>query len=120
MEILKIGDTDFTKYLANEGFGQSHYVLVNEARDVQGNANFDIINRKTKLFCTFRPLTETEMQTFLSAIEPYNVTVSYLDNRTNTLETINCYVGENQQDYFMFYENDKVRFNKFQCNFIEK
>ncbi len=119
MEAFKIGNIDFTKYLANQGFGQSHYVLVNDARDVQGNANFDIINRKTKIFCTFRPLTEAEMITFQTAIEPYNISVTYRDNRTNTLQTINCYVGDTQQDYFLMFDS-AIRFNGFTCNFIEK
>lgn len=119
MEVFKIGEIDFGRYLAHEGFGQSHIVLVNEARDVQGNANFDIINRKTKLFCKFRPLTKAEMLTFQNAISPYNVLITYRDDRTNQMTSINCYVGDSQQDYYMIYSDD-IRFNGFTCNFIEK
>lgn len=119
MSILIVNDEDLSDFIAPQGFGQSHYVMVNEARDVQGNANFDIINRKTKLFCTFRPLTEDEMVTFQNAISPYNVSVEYLDNRTNDTSTIDCYVGDHQEDYYTLFSN-KIRFSGFQCNFIEK
>jgi hypothetical protein len=116
--VLKIGSTDFTAYLIQGGFSQTENVMVNEARDLLGNANFDIINRKIKLICKFRPMNKTEMAAFRTAIDPYIVSISYLDNKTDTLRTITCYTGENTQEYYMLKASDII-FNGFQCNFIE-
>ncbi len=114
MDVLKIGGENFSHLIAHNGYGFSENVIVSEARDINGNLNLEIINRKIKLFYKFIPMEKEILQTLLAAIAPYAVEVTYHDPRTNGNKTIQAYVGEQKYE---FYSDEIV--NGFQLNFIE-
>lgn len=117
---LMVDNVDLSDYVAYQGLGQEDETIVDEARDVTGTMVGDILARKDKVLCHFRPLHATEMQAFKAAIAPYFVTVKYLDNRTGTLKQINAYVGNHNEKIWTIQEDGTIIYSDFDCNFIER
>ena len=117
---LKIGNTDFSDYVAYQGLGQEDETIVDEARDVTGTMVGDIIARKSKVLVHFRPLTQDEMYTFKTAISSYFVTIKFWDNRTRALKEIKAYVGTHNEKIWMTDDNGVAWWSDFDCNFIER
>ena len=57
------------------------------------------------------------MYSLLKLISDYVVTLSFLDGRTKTLQTAQCYTGTPEPEYLMI--NVRVIFKEFTLNFIE-
>lgn len=118
---LKIDNVDFSDYIAYQGLGQEDETIVDEARDITGTMVGDVIARKQKILCHFRPLTQSEMTAFKNAIAPYFVTIKFFDNRTGSLAEKNCYVGNHNEKIWQVDSTGAViRYSDFDCNFIER
>ncbi len=117
--LLKIGTLDVTSWLT--AFEVEYETLLSQkgsGRNARGNNVVDIVNRKDKLICQFSPMTETEMQAFLAAIEPYVLNVSYLNPKTLQVKTIRAYTGTPKIG--ILHEGSSGRIMKgFALNFIE-
>jgi hypothetical protein len=61
----------------------------------------------------------TDMMNFLRLIEGYVVTVSFLDSKTNTLSTAQCYTGTPEPEYYWILGN-QVLYKEFSLNFEGK
>lgn len=118
MSVLKIGTTDVSNFVKNLKTGYETLVSEDSGRNANGDTVIDIINKKVKLYVTFRPMNSTEMATLLSAIDGYVVSVTYRDPKTNTDKTINCYTGTPEPDYY-YIHNDKVMYKELSFNFIQ-
>lgn len=117
--VLKIGGKDFSHLIAHNGYAYSPNIIVNEGRDVRGNLSIDIINRKTKIFCKFIPMSETELMELLAALRPYVIEVEFYDPNIDDTNTMTAYVGEQKYEYYWLLENRPKLLNGFQINFIE-
>lgn len=95
-------------------------VLVSDksGRNARGNTTIDIVNKKTKLNCTFISMTQTDMQAFLTAIEDYVYSLTYTDSKTNANKTITVYNGVASPEYYWYTENE-VRYLAIEMSFIE-
>lgn len=116
MTIFKIGSKDFSDLVAGLKVGYETLVSDNSGRNANGDTVLDVINTKRKIYVTTRHTTFAEMQAFLAAIEPFQVTVTYLDPKTNTLKTANTYIGTPEPEY---YNVSKTLYNPLSLNFIE-
>lgn len=118
MSYLSINGTDVSHLVKGLKVGYETLVSEDSGRNANGDTVLDIINRKVKLYVTFRPMDGRDMSTLLSSIGPYVVDVSYRDSKTNTIKTINCYHGTPEPEYYWIL-NDQVLYKEFGFNFIE-
>jgi len=118
MSYLKINDTDISHLVKGLKIGYETLVAEGSGRNANGDTVLDIINTKVKVYVTFRPMTGDEMVEFLTLIRDYVVNVSFLDSKTNTLSTAQCYTGTPEPDYYWIH-GDQVLYKEFALNFIE-
>lgn len=118
MSNLIINGTDVSHLVKGLKVGYETLVSEDSGRNAAGDTVLDIINRKVKLYVTFRPMGGSDMRTLLSAIGPYVVNVSYRDPKIGANGTITCYHGTPEPEYYWIHGND-VLYKEFQFNFIE-
>lgn len=118
MSYLNINGTDVSHLVKGLRIGYETLVSEDSGRNAAGDTVLDIINRKVKLYVTFRPMDGRDMATLLSAIGPYVINVSFRDSRTNATRTINCYHGTPEPEYYWIQGNN-VLYKEFSFNFIE-
>lgn len=118
MIYLKVNDTDISHLVKGLKIGYETLVADGSGRNANGDTVLDVINKKVKIYVTFRPMDGTEMMNFLRLIEGYVVTVSYMDSKTNTLSSAQCYTGTPEPEYYWIHNND-VLYKQFSLNFIE-
>jgi hypothetical protein len=112
-----INDKDFSNMVSGLRVGYETLVSSNSGRNANGDTVIDIVNRKKKLYITFRHSTVEEMKRLLAAISDYVVTVKYLNPLTNELASITAYTGTPEPEYLTI--SDKTVFKPLALNFIE-
>lgn len=115
---FKINNTDFSGLVS--GLKVGYETLVSEegsGRNANGDTVIDVVNRKIKLYVSFRHTTNLEMRNLLNSINDYVVNVSFLNPKTNTLSTITAYTGTPEPQYYTI--SDKTIFQPMELNFIE-
>ena len=115
---FKINDKDFSNLVSGLKIGYEVLVSENSGRNAAGDTVIDVINRKTKLYVSFRPMFDSDMKRLLGEIESYVVSVSFRDSKTNVLKTIQCYIGTPEPEY-QWVHNGSVLYKAFNLNFIE-
>ena len=118
MSYLKINNTDISNLVKGLKIGYETLVADGSGRNANGDTVLDVINKKVKVYATFRPMDGNEMLRLLGLIEDYVVNVTYLDSKTNTLKTAQCYTGTPEPNYYWIL-NDQVLYKEFSLNFIE-
>lgn len=118
MSYLKINGTDVSHLVKGLKVGYETLVAENSGRNANGDTVLDIINRKAKVYVTFRPMNDSEMALLLSTFASYVIPVSYRDSKTNSIKTITCYTGTPEPEYYWIL-NDQVLYREMQLNFIE-
>ena len=114
--ILSINGTDVSNLVSGLKVGYETLVSENSGRNAAGDTVIDVINRKIKLYVSFRPMFTNEMARLLGAMESYVVSVSFRDPKTNATRTITCYTGTPEPEY---YSVSKELYKAFNLNFIE-
>lgn len=118
MSYLTINNVDVSNLVSGLKVGYETLVSEDSGRNANGDTVLDIINRKIKLYITFRPMDGTEMSRLLNSFSNYVVNVSFRDPKTNTIRTIQAYSGTPEPDYYWIH-NNKVLYKSFSFNFIE-
>jgi hypothetical protein len=118
MAYFKINDIDFSNLVSSMKIGKETLVSENSGRNANGDTVIDVVNKKYKVYIGLRYTTDSEMQSFLSAIESYVVNVTFLNPNTKTLTTITAYTGTPEPEYFTI-QNDNVFCKPMTINFIE-
>lgn len=118
MSYLTINGTDFSYLVQGMKIGYETLVADGSGRNANGDTVLDIINKKVKVYVTFRPMSEADMIRFMTAIEPYVIQVGFLDSKTNTLKTATCYTGTPEPEYYWIHGGN-VLYKSFELNFIE-
>lgn len=116
MVTLSINGTDVSYLVAGLKVGYETLVSEDSGRNAAGDTVLDIINKKIKLYVSFRPMFTSDMNKLLGAIEPYVVSVSFVNPKTNTLKTITTYTGTPEPEY---YSASMGLYKAFNLNFIE-
>ena len=89
MTIFKVGNKDFSDLVSGLKVGYETLVSDSSGRNANGETVIDVINMKRTIYVSLRHTTIAEMTSFLSAIDPYQVTVTYLDPKTNSFKIVN-------------------------------
>ena len=118
MSYLIINSTDVSDLVKSLKVGYETLVSDNSGRNANGDTVLDIVNKKTKVYVTFRPMDGSDMSALLSTFNDYVIPVTYLDSKTNTLKTITCYTGTPEPDYYWVLGNE-VLYREMNLNFIE-
>lgn len=118
MAYLKIGDVDFSGIVSGLKLGYQVLLSDTSGRNARGDNYVDIVNRKQKLSVTFRPTTQAEMASLLTAIQPYVVSVTYLDGETQALKTIQAYPSTAEPAYSRIIDGD-TRFQTLTLSLVE-
>jgi hypothetical protein len=116
MTIFKINGVDFSGLVSGLKVGYETLVSDSSGRNANGDTVLDVINMKRKVYVTLRHTTVAEMSSFLSAIAPYQVTIEYLDPRSNTMQTADTYTGTPEPEY---YNVSRSLYKPLSLNFIE-
>lgn len=118
MSYLKINNVDVSHLVSGLKIGYETLVSDNSGRNANGDTVIDIINNKAKIYVTFRAMLDSEMETLLTAIKDYVVSVTYRDAKTNSDKTITCYTGTPEPEYYFIHEG-RVLYKEMELNFIE-
>lgn len=118
LSYLTINNVDVSNLVSGLKVGYEVLVSDDSGRNANGDTVIDIVNRKAKVYVTFRVMDDTEMAKLLNAISSYVVSVSFRDPKTNTTKTIQSYTGTPEPEYYTIQSN-KVRYKSFNLNFIE-
>lgn len=118
MSYLKINGTDVSHLVRGMRVGYETLVAENSGRNANGDTVLDIINRKAKVYVTFRPMNSSEMSMLLNTFSGFVIPVTYRDSKTNALKTITCYTGTPEPEYYWIL-NDQVLYKEMTLNFIE-
>lgn len=117
MAYFKIGNVDFSAMVSGLKVGYETLVSDQSGRNAAGDTVIDVINRKTKLYVTFRHTTADEMNRLLQAVKGFVLSVTYLDPETKQQKTITAYTGTPEPEYYTI--SNKTIFNPLSLNFIE-
>ena len=116
MAYFKINGVDYSHCVNELKVGnEANY---NAETNAAGNTVVDYINTKKIVEVGIIPLTSTLLAQLTSAIKAFNVSLSFLNPETNSLETINCIIPEDEIEYYTIQIN-KVMYKAFTLEFIE-
>lgn len=118
MSYLKINNVDVSHLVNGLKIGYETLVADNSGRNANGDTFIDVINKKIKLYVTFRAMNSKEMASLLKSFNDYVVSVEYRDSKTNSNKVITCYTGTPEPEYYCILA-DKVFYKEFNLNFIE-
>lgn len=118
MSYLKINGTDVSHLVSGLKIGYETLVAENSGRNANGDTVLDVINKKIKVYVTFRAMDDTEMKRLLATFEDYVIPVTFRDSKTNAEKTITCYTGTPEPEYYWIL-GDQVLYKAFNLNFIE-
>lgn len=118
MSYLKISGVDVSHLVKNMRIGYETLVADNSGRNANGDTVLDIVNKKVKVYVTFRPMDGSDMKSLLSTFNDYVIPVTFLDSKTNSLKTITCYTGTPEPDYYWIL-GDQILYREMSLNFIE-
>lgn len=117
MAYFKINDVDFSAFVNELKVNKS--ANYNAQTNAAGDTVVDYINSKRQIEVGIIPLDKTDMSKLLNAIEGFNVSISYRNPLTNTLEkNVNCIIPESEVEYYTIQVN-KVMYNAFNLTFTE-
>ncbi|MBR4407274.1 MAG: hypothetical protein IKT27_03075 [Clostridia bacterium] len=117
MAYFKINNKDFSSLVSGMKVGYETLVSDKSGRNAAGNTVIDVINRKVKVYITFRHMTQEEMKELLDAVKPYTVQVTFQNPETNGLSTIKTYTGTPEPEYYTI--SNSVLYKPMTLNFIE-
>lgn len=117
MAYFKIDNIDYSMYVNELKINKNS--VYNAQTNAAGNTVVDYINSKREIEVGIIPLNDTAMQQLQTAIDAFNVSISFRNPKTNALEEgVNCIIPENGIEYYTI-QADKVMYNAFTLKFIE-
>lgn len=117
MTYFKIGDKDFSNRVSSLKIQKTS--VYNAQTNANGDSVVDYINSKRTIDVGIIPLDAEELLEVQSAIAPFNVSLSFLNPETNTLETgVNCIIPKNDVDYYTI-RADKTLTKAMNLSFTE-
>ena len=117
MAYFKIDNVDYSMYVNELKVNKSS--VYNAQTNAAGNTVVDYINSKREIEVGIIPLNDVAMQQLQTAIDAFNVSISFRNPKTNALEDgVNCIIPDNGIEYYTI-QADKVMYNAFTLKFIE-
>lgn len=116
MSYFKIGNKDFSSIVNELKINEkSNYSAQSNAA---GNTVVDYINKKRTIEVGIIPATEADVKALLTALDSFNMTISYREPTTGTITTCDCIIPDSNIEYYTIQAN-KVRLKAFKLKFIE-
>lgn len=117
MAYFKINNVDYSMYVNSlEITTNTNY---NAQTNAAGNTVVDYINQKRQIKVGIIPLDDTIMTNLKTAIDNFNVNISFLNPNTKALEeNIDVIIPSNEIKYYTIQVN-KVSFDGFTLTFTE-
>lgn len=117
MAYLKINNIDYSKYVNSLVVNKNN--VYNSQTNAAGNTVVDYINTKREIEVGIIPLNAAAMVELQTAIDGFNVSLSFLNPDTNILEEdISCIIPDNAVEYYTI-QNNNTMFKAFTITFIE-
>lgn len=117
MTYFKIGDNDFSMYVNQLTITKA--ANYNAQTNAAGNTVVDLINHKRTITVGIIPLDNAAMIALQTAIDAFNVPVSFLNPLTGALEeNVNCIIPANGVEYYTI-QTGKTMFKAFTIDFQE-
>lgn len=117
MSYFKINDIDYSMYV-NE-LKVDKEANYNAQTNAAGDTVVDLINHKRTIEVGIIPLTNEAMINLQTAIDAFNVSITFLNPQTGELERdVNCIIPTSGVEY-QFILSDKTMFKAFSLAFIE-
>jgi hypothetical protein len=117
MAYFKINDTDYSMYV-NE-LKVTKKANYNAQTNAAGNTVVDLINHKREIEVGIIPLDDAAMKKLSTAIDGFNVSLSFRNPTTGTLEeNVNCIIPTHNIEYYTIQVN-KVLYKAFSLKFNE-
>ncbi len=116
MAFFMIGNNDYSQYINKLVVHKA--TNYNALTNAAGNTVVDYINQKRIVEVGIIPLDSATMARLQNDIDAFNVSISFRNPQTGTLESLNCIIPENNIEYYTI-QAEKVLFNAFQLKFIE-
>lgn len=117
MAYFKINGVDYSMYVNELKVNRvANYTAQTNAA---GNSVVDYINAKREIEVGIIPVDATAMISLQNAINAFNVSISFLNPQTNTLEeNVNCIIPTSNVEYYTIQAN-KTMFDAFSLTFEE-
>lgn len=117
MTYFKIGETDFSPFVSSLKINKT--AVYNTQTNANGDNVVDYVNSKRTIEVGVIALNEADMMTIQNAIDAFNVSLSFMNPKTGTLETnVNCIIPADEVDYYTI-RADKTFFKAFALTFYE-
>lgn len=117
MAYFKIDGVDYSMYVNQLRINKNS--VYNAQTNAAGNSVVDYINSKREIEVGIIPLNGATMAQLQTAIDAFNVSISFRNPKTGELEEdVNCIIPENGIEYYTI-QADKVMYNAFTLKFIE-
>lgn len=117
-----INGKDFSDIVSGLKIGYETLVSEDSGRNAAGNSIIDVINRKRKVYVSFRHMMDYEMKELLTTVKfdegSENLQVQFRDPETNKLTTITAYTGTPEPEYYTI-QPTRVIYKPMNLNFIE-
>ena len=117
MGYFKINGADFSACVKELNITRA--ANYNAQTNAAGNTVVDLINHKRTIKVGIIPLDGVAMAQLQSAIDGFEVSISFLNPNTNTLEeNVACIIPESGVEYYTI-QAGRVLLNEFELEFIE-
>ena len=116
MEYFKINNIDFSHCVSELKINTSN--SYNAQTNAAGNTVVDYINSKRVIEVGIIPLNPGDMMRIQNELKKFNVTVSFMNTTSSSLEEINCIIPNNNIEYYTI-RVDKMLYKAFSLSFIE-
>ena len=117
MAYFKINNIDFSMYVNELKVDtENNY---NAQTNAAGDTVVDYLNKKRTIEVGIIPLNDTAMADLQTAIDAFNVSISFRNPKTNQLEeNVNVIIPSSGVEYYTI-RADKVMYKAFSLQFIE-
>jgi hypothetical protein len=118
MSYLMINNNDVSDLVKGLKVGYETLVSDESGRNANGDTVIDVINKKIKVYVSFRAMDDSDMSRLLKLFDDYVVNITYRDSKTNSNKTITCYTGTPEPEYY-FILDDRVFYKDMSLNFVQ-
>lgn len=117
MSYVKLNDVDFSSMV--NGLAVNSNATYNSQTNAAGDTVVDYLGAKRTFTIGIIPLTNTKAVELLTAINGFNVRLSFLNPLTNELEeNVECIIPSSNIEYYTI-QAGKVMYKAFSLTFIE-
>lgn len=117
MDYFKINEVDYSNCVSGLKVTKNH--IYSSQTNAAGNTVADYINSKRVIEVTIIPLDAAALSTLLTAIDNFNVNISFLNPQTGAIEeNVSCIIPSNEVEYYTI-QAGKVLTNAFSLSITE-